>query len=428
VPRPGDQLALQIVKPAAGGRMLARHDGQVVLVAGTIPGERVQARVERVAGGVLFARTVSIDAASPDRRRDGPEASCGGNDFGHIGYARQLALKQEIVADAFARIAKRPLDLPVQVHESREDGYRMRARLHVQGRRVGFYREGTHDLCDARSSRQLLPQTTDVLEALAGALASGGIDTALTVDLAENVSADERAVLVDLDAGRREHGRWDGLLDLVDATGVAVSRGGRLLGARGESLVHDVVSVPVAGRPAVRLSRDVRAFFQGNRHLLQTLVDRVLSHIPAGPLVDLYAGCGLFGVAHAAAGRGPVEAVESDPIGAGDLRDNAAAAGDGVLVHATTVEAYLESAGPLDGKAVLVDPPRTGLSRAVCARLAASAATRLVYLSCDVATLARDARRLLDGGYTIRAVEVLDLFPSTSHVETLIVAERVSLD
>ena len=149
--RPGEILSLVIEKPAAGGRMIARHDGQIALVAGVIPGERVRARVERVAkGGVVFAQPVSLDEESPDRRAPFEDPLCGGCLYSHITYPRQLQMKRQVVSDAFARIAHITLPATIAVAASPEDGYRMRARLHVRGSRVGFYREGTHDLCGPR--------------------------------------------------------------------------------------------------------------------------------------------------------------------------------------------------------------------------------------------------------------------------------------
>src|SRR5512144_1844698 len=102
---PGDTIDLDVAKPAAGGRMIARVDGQVVLVSGAIPGERVRARVERVTKGVAYAATVAVDEPSPDRREPFVDPTCGGSIYNFIAYPRQLALKSEIVADAFARIA-----------------------------------------------------------------------------------------------------------------------------------------------------------------------------------------------------------------------------------------------------------------------------------------------------------------------------------
>src|SRR5581483_8824537 len=110
------------------------------------------------------------DEASVDRRAVDGDPECGGCLYAHVSYERQLALKRDVIADAFARIGKLTLDVPVAVVASPEDGYRMRARLHMRGGRYGFFREGTHDLCDARATGQLLPSTCDTLDRLAAAI------------------------------------------------------------------------------------------------------------------------------------------------------------------------------------------------------------------------------------------------------------------
>jgi 23S rRNA (uracil1939-C5)-methyltransferase len=422
MPAAGDLIALDIEKPAAGGRMLARLDGQIVFVSGTIPGERVTARVEFVRGGVVFARAESVDVWSPDRRADGADRICGGNDYAHIVYERQLALKRDLVEDAFSRIAKLALPADVRLHESPERGYRMRARLHVEGGQVGFYRQASHDLCDAMSSGQLHEAAAAPLAEISRALRDGKMQTARVLDLSEDVPATGRVLQIELDPEDRESGRWDRVLAIEGATGVAVVRRGRVLASRGESTVTDVLAVPGGG--ALRLTRQVGAFFQGNRYLLQTLIDRILVTIPAGPLVDLYAGCGVFGLAHAAAGRGRVDLIESDRLSFADLKDNAAPLADTATPHAIDVEQFLGASPTLDDRTVLVDPPRTGLSREAAAALAGSKTGRIVYLSCDVATLARDARKLADASFALDAVEIFDLFPMTAHVETLAVFSR----
>jgi tRNA/tmRNA/rRNA uracil-C5-methylase (TrmA/RlmC/RlmD family) len=186
--------------------------------------------------------------------------------------------------------------------------------------------------------------------------------------------------------------------------------------------VADHLAVPGGG--TLRVTRQVGAFFQGNRYLLQTLVDRILDTIPAGPLVDLYAGSGLFGLAHAAAGRGFVNLVENDRLSFADLKANAAPLAGVATAHGVEVERFLAASPGLDDQTVLLDPPRTGLSREAGAALAGSKASRIVYLSCDVATLARDARKLADGSFALDALEIFDLFPMTAHVETLAVFRR----
>jgi tRNA/tmRNA/rRNA uracil-C5-methylase (TrmA/RlmC/RlmD family) len=272
------------------------------------------------------------------------------------------------------------------------------------------------------SSGQLHDGAAIPLAGVGRALRDGKVTTARQLDLSEDIPGTGRAVQIELDPEEREPGRWDGVLAIEGVTGVAVSRRGRILASRGELTVADNLDVPGGG--TLRVTRQVGAFFQGNRYLLQTLVDRILDAIPAGPLVDLYAGSGVFGLAHAAAGRGSVNLVENDRLSFADLKANAAPLAGAATTHGVEVERFLAASPGLDDQTVLLDPPRTGLSREAGAALAGSKASRIVYLSCDVATLARDARKLADGSFALDALEIFDLFPMTAHVETLAVFRR----
>jgi len=201
----------------------------------------------------------------------------------------------------------------------------------------------------------------------------------------------------------------------------------------GESAVVTVAGTPVvtdrlavsAARdaPSVTLTRHTTAFFQANRFLLPWFVQHVVGLIGDGPVLDLYAGVGLFGLAAAAAGRGPVTLVEGDRTGGADLESNAGPYGGRVRILRRSVEAVL--GGRPDAAATcIVDPPRTGLSPDARSGLLGLSPRRIVYVSCDVATLARDARALTDGGYSLRDLTAVDLFPSTAHVESVAVFDR----
>lgn len=402
----GARLTLDIDKPAAGGRMLARHGGQVVLVAGTIPGERVVARVERVGKGVVFADVEEIATPSSDRRPAAFDWRCGGNVFSHIAYPRQLVIKSQIIQDAFIRIGRLPVPAAPDVLGSPETGYRMRARLHVQGDRVGFLREGTHELCDAALTGQLLPQTREWLGQLQTLLAQGeGRGDVTAIELAENIPGDRRAVHVEL--GSR--GGASSLESLIS----------------GDRQVTDTIAV--APNRTLTLTRDVRSFFQGNRFLLEPLAQRVARLAQAERVVDLYAGVGLFGLALAAAGAMDVTLVEGDPISSTDLARNATPFGGQVSVRRQSVESFLASRRDprrAAGAVFVVDPPRTGMTREALAGIVSHQPSRIVYVSCDVATLARDARTLVDAGWELTEVTGIDLFPNTAHVESIAVFER----
>jgi 23S rRNA (uracil1939-C5)-methyltransferase len=384
--------------------MIARLDGQVVLVAGAIPGERITARVERTGKGVLYATTVSVDEASSDRRAVAGDPECGGCLYAHVSYERQLALKSDVIADAFGRIGKLPLASPVAVAPSPEDGYRMRARLHMRGSRYGFFREGTHALCDARATRQLLPATCDTLDRLAAAIRSLGIDVR-EIELSENVDASNRAVSLDTSAP----------VDMGSVAKLAGTDG--LTGFGADALVLEKLDI---GGHTISLRRSVLAFFQGNRYLLAALVNHVVDHVPAGAsLVDLYAGAGLFALGAAAAKQATVRAVEGDRESAADLTANAAAC-DTVDARHEPVEAFLASS-PKTPDVLVVDPPRTGMSREALDGVIRLRAPNVIYVSCDVATLARDSKRLVESGYGVEQATAFDLFPNTPHVETVIV-------
>jgi 23S rRNA (uracil1939-C5)-methyltransferase len=326
-----------------------------------------------------------------------------------------------VIADAFTRIGRLALPSPVAVAGSPEEGYRMRARLHVRGSRAGFFREGTHDLCDARATRQLLPATLDALERLMAAIRSIGADTVREIELSENVDASERVV----------HLETSEPLDprLVE----------KVLSVDGLTPGPYVTDTIVIGDASLKLRRHVLAFFQGNRFLLRDLVAHVSDRVPVGaPVLDLYAGVGLFSVAAAVRRGAMTVAIEGDKAAFDDLFANSSAAG----ANLTAIRAPIEglganlakpqpawpslrraamAAGAPKLEVVIVDPPRTGMSPEALAGVLAIAPPRLIYVSCDVATLARDARKIVDAGYAIERADAFDMFPNTPHVETVIV-------
>jgi 23S rRNA (uracil1939-C5)-methyltransferase len=416
----GEVLSLDVEKPAVGGQMIARSGGRIVLVSGAIPGERVSARIERVSKNVAHARTTAVESASPDRRDGASDLGCGGCLYAHIAYSRQVRLKAEVIADAFGRIAKIDVPVAVSVAPSPDDGYRMRARLHARAFRIGFYREGTHAVCDPRGTRQLLPSTCDALDRLAAGMRSLALDRVDEIEVAENIDASQRVAYLATAAPIDERS----LAKLGNASGwTGLSCGSTAWGS------SDVVDrLDVLGR-SLTLTRHVRAFFQGNRYLLADLATHVAGLVDAdSDVIDLYAGVGLFAVAVAGGAERRVLAVEGDRVAAADLERNAALNGVAVRTLHSPVEAFTipDNDLPQNGRrqTIIVDPPRTGLSPDAAARVIQLRADRIVYVSCDIATLARDARRLVDAGYALTRIDAFDMFPNTPHVETVIVLHR----
>lgn len=422
----GQEVEVVVEKPVAGGRMLARHQGQVLFVPGTIPGERVLVRVERVERDLAFGTPVQVVEPSSDRRVPAGDPHCGGCFYAHVSYPRQLQLKSALIGDAFGRLGHLPLTEPVRVAASPEIAYRMRARFHVEGARVGFYREGSRELCEARQTGHLSEAAIASVEAAAdGARRAGG--RLSTVVVAENIPADERVLHVEFapDADRRQAA----LEQAVSAAGLAgctASGPDGGLETVGRPAVSDLLATLTRGRArAGSIERQARSFFQANRFLLPDLVTTVLDAVPPERrVVDLYAGVGLFAISLVAVGHRHVTAVEGDVASGDDLTQNAASAPGHVRVVRSSVEDFVRRRRREADATIIVDPPRTGISRAAMQAVVALAARRVVYVSCDPATMARDARRLIDGGYQLTSLEAFDLFPNTPHVEAVGVFDR----
>ena len=403
--------------------MLARHEGQVVLVSGAIPGERVTAIVDRVTRQVIWARTADVLDASPDRREPACDPACAGLAYAYIAYERQRTLKALVIADAFRRIAGITLEALPAVSASPETEYRLRARLHVRRGHAGFFREGTHDVCDAASTGQLHPDAT---AAVASTMAAVGARAAGCESLfvAENVDASARVVHLVPHPGGRLDDLAPALADVRHTTGITTSARGRLVTLAGKPTVTDSARTLDVRTSDLVVSRHAPSFFQGNRFLVGALASRVLEHARGDRVVDLYSGVGLFALGIAARGAA-VLAVEGDEMSSGDLVRNAEALdGAGLDVVRAPVEDALSETPAMRPDTIVVDPPRTGLSPAALAGVLRWNPARIVYVSCDPPTLARDAKAIVSGGWELTSIEAFDFFPNTPHVETLAVFDQ----
>ena len=423
---PGHQVELTVEKPAAGGRMIARHEGQVVLVLGAVPGERVLAQIERADRRLAFARVLEVQEPSPDRRPGFADPLCGGCVYSHIAYTRQLNLKSEIVADAFLRLGRLPLDREVNVAPSPEHAYRMRARLHVRGTQVGFYREGTHTLCSAEGTKQLHPEALASAQAVVSGLARGGARLT-SVELTENLAGDQQALFLECESGGLPaESSLTALVGQHRLSGMTAWAPGAARLAVGTPSVSDPLRALTLGRaPSGELHRRPESFFQANRYLLPGMVASVIDAVPADvEVIDLYAGVGLFSLALAAVGRAGITAVEGDPASSADLLGNASQFPGTIRVMPGSVEEFVRRRPVRRAATVIVDPPRTGMSKQAMEGVLRLGADRIIYVSCDPPTMARDARRIVDAGHRLASLHGWDLFPNTPHVETVGIYDR----
>ena len=303
----------------------------------------------------------------------------------------------------------------------------MRARLHVGPSGLGFLREGTHAVCDPAQTLQLLPETDRVVAQIGQRLIRSSDRSVLYVDVAENIDGDQRVLHVRLRHRRAPEtvAAWTADCAL---TGVAHSSrdSNAAQVVSGRPTVSDRVAALTrhAGAGDNRLQRHARSFFQGNRYLLPSLVSAVCRRVTVGPVVDLYAGVGLFAVALASHGLDAITAVEQEVSARADLEANTTDVWPQISVVGTSVEDFLVRGSDEIAGSVIVDPPRTGLSPTVVERISARGVSHLVYVSCDVATFSRDVRRFREAGYEVEEIEAFDMFPNTAHIELLATLRR----
>jgi 23S rRNA (uracil1939-C5)-methyltransferase len=417
-PRTGtDDEAVLIESVAAGGDGVGRlADGITVFVPRTAPGDRVS--LTRIRRSRHHARAAVARVVVPGPGRVEPRCAhfvrdgCGGCQWQHLSAEAQQAAKRRVVGDALRRIGGLAVEDPLLVPSPRAFGYRATITLTVrwapEGPIAGFHRDEAADPVFALERCEIARDEVDALwTALRPALAAlpRGTDVRLKLRVAP-----DGALHVVVGGGL---GAWTTPQPLAAAAAAA-------------GLAATVWWEPTAG--AVRrmagppADRGAVAFEQVNPEVAAALRSAVLEVVPpaAGRALDLYAGAAEIGLALAARGWN-VDAVEADPGAAARAGEQARRQGSGLRVVADRVERCLGGLLPAD--LVIANPPRAGLDAAVTALLADRPPARLVYVSCDPATLARDLKRL--GAEPARlALRCFDMFPQTSHVETLAVLER----
>jgi 23S rRNA (uracil1939-C5)-methyltransferase len=422
---PGDgqrpiEVELRVGKLVGGGRALAHHDGDTWLVAGALPGELARVRITGRRAGVVEAHAIEVldDHHAARTVNPCPHADrCGGCDWPFVQPDAGASLKAAAAAEAFRGHPELAARLRRAAVKPSPLGYRLRARLHWDpaSRTLGFYERRSWVTTSITSCRVISARLAEAMEALSGALQSR---------CPEPVDVEW---LEDLDGGRAVAGlrparqgptavesEWlpasEELQGLLDGCHLLSRTGRRLLGW-GEDGV--VMRLPIC------LFVPIGSFFQGNSHLARWLFERTAEMIGTRPTPtwDLHAGVGFLAAAAQHAAPRPLQLVEPFRPSARAARRNLPTARVAV---GRTSETYLDGARGLPRDAlVLVDPPRSGLTPKLRRRLSEWHPDRILMLACDPATWARDTAFLLERGYRLDQLELVDLFPSTHHVEVL---------
>ena len=434
-------MKLRIEKMVYGGAGLAHQGegedaGKAVFVPFTLPGELVEARLTRSKGGFAEAEMVQVVEASGDRVKPGCVhfGECGGCHYQHADYAAQLELKKTILRETMERAGLS--DLPeMQVHAGEPWHYRNRIRLRVAevggALRVGYLRRGSNDFLPVSMCPIAAPVLWRAAEALLklaeNADAARWLKTITEIEFF--TTSDESALQMTVFMRQARVAGFDTfcerLRDLVPelvGAGVLMLKGDgsqrraerpRAVAAWGA----EGLSYAAAGE-RYWVSRG--GFFQVNRFLVDELV-RIVAGGRQGQLAwDLYAGVGLFSRA-LKAGFDEVVAVEA---AADDLTKTFK--GDGRRAIAATTVEFLRGAVVQRERPhlVVMDPPRAGVGAEVCGLLERIGVPEMVYVSCDPVTLGRDLKAMVDFGYRISELHLVDLFPQIFHQETVVVLRR----
>lgn len=421
-------MELKIEKLIYGGDGLARLPadergrGKAVFTPFVLENEQVNVSLVEQKPGFARAQLNGILQPSPFRIAPGCRyfSHCGGCHYQHSSYEHQLQIKASILRENLRRIAKLELNSELQIHASPPWNYRNRTRLQVRMQpqfALEYNRFGSHEL----QSIEECPISSLLINRAIGALWQLGRSGTIKVNLRGIeffASADDTALLLEVyihgDSPKSTIKDFaDTLLSGVPGTvGVVIfgrteQKSAVLAAAGADSLVY------TTARASYRVSAG--AFFQVNRFLTDELVYIVSTGVSGNTALDLYAGVGLFSTVLSRAFE-RVIAVESSSQSGADLAYNSPG---NVEPKRTSVEQYLRQAGQRPDFIVL-DPPRGGLGTNLARAIADLRAPRLTYVSCDPATLARDLVPLLAAGYGVEQAHLVDLFPQTFHLETVV--------
>ncbi len=426
-------MDLTIEKLVYGGDGLARLPAdehsrrKTVFVPFVLEGEEVDAALVQQKSEFARARVRRVITPSPARVEPHcPYFSrCGGCHYQHASYEHQLRMKAAILKETLGRIAKLQLATELQVHPSPPWNYRNRTRLRVHATpfALGYHRFGSHSLLPVEECPISSPLINRAITALWQLGRTSKVPVAVgEVEFLANAEDTQLLLQLYLDeppSAAAINAFWGALREaLPEVAGLACFRAEPAAHAGGAEAFTQL------NRGATELTCrtahfDYRvsagSFFQVNRHLTDVLIGLVTDGRDGRTALDLYAGVGLFAVPLARSFE-RVVAVESSQTSHSDLRYNSP--GNVRAVHATT-ERHLQSFSDTPDL-VVVDPPRGGLGEAVAQTLGRLQAPRLTYVSCDPATLARDLRVLSAAGYTIEQAHLVDLFPQTFHLESVL--------
>ncbi|MEP7288368.1 MAG: class I SAM-dependent RNA methyltransferase [Chloroflexota bacterium] len=402
-----DEFELELTAMANGGSALGRHEGRTIFVPYAIPGEHITARITQDKGRFAYAEGITLLEGSEARVQPrcphfGP-GRCGGCQWQHIDYPAQLEFKRQVVADQIARLGGFP-DVTVHPMIPSPDPWQYRSNItfHLTGKgQLGFIATDDRHVIPIEECHIIRPELLDLFDSLD----LEGLTGLTRVRLQVGSDGAQRSIILSTHDDQPPEVESD-----MPASVNFLFEDNEPLNLIGSS--H--VDYTVKGR---KFRVTAGGFFQVNIPQAETLVDQVLSRLDlhgTESVLDLYAGVGLF-TAFLAERAALVTSIESYPPAVTDADQNLAEFDNIDLIEGGVEDVLSDLEGPFE--LAVVDPPRAGMEPEALDALAAFAPLRIVYVSCDPATFARDAKRLAVKGYRLVDVQPLDMFPQTWHIE-----------
>jgi len=442
-------VLVKIEKLVHGGKGLAHEGSMAVFVEGVLPGESARVQLGRQRKGYAEGRLRELVTPSPDRVPPPCPVygTCGGCQLQHASASAQLELKRAILLETLARVGGlTDLSVPPLTASPEAYGYRSRARLAVSVPARGvpslaYHEENSQRLVPIAACPLLAPRLNEAVAHLNRLLAGTRAMASLLSEVSLGLSVTTGELVLQYAAEHCTQRQAHAWFELV-RTGLAGLKGQVLTAGRGprhrrwmdgETTLSEQVG-------NLRLRCSDRSFVQANWKLNAALIDTITAWASegevgaggasAGPpsaqteapgrVLELYAGIGNFGLPIARAG-GLVTFVEGNPSALADARYNARVNHLGrCRFRLSSAEAFVANSDVGEYDAVVIDPPRTGLGKEVLAGLVRLKPHRILYLSCDPPTLARDLRAMHDAGYRVMRLQGFDMFPQTMHIETLV--------
>lgn len=403
-------IRLQLTGMAHGGEALGRHEGKVIFVPYALPGEEVVVEIVQDKGRYARARLLEVVQPSPDRvePRCPHFGVCGGCQWQHVAYEAQLRFKEEVLRDQLERIggiSKPPVKPSLEAHDPWF--YRNNVQFHLDEEgHLGFLIFRGWEVFPIEVCYIIHPFIDEVFRALDLAFPQ-----LKRLSIRVGTRTGQKLLILEMEEDLIPALEVDEPLSCVEFLS-----DGTLLTLVGDSHILEEV-----GRRRFRIS--AASFFQVNTEQLERLIEVVRGYLaPQGheTLLDAYCGVGTFGLSLAGE-VGQVIGIEESDSALADARSNAQGE-ENVEFIGGQVEDILPELAKVD--LAILDPPRQGCAREAIIRLVRLAPAKIVYISCDPATLARDTKRLREGGYHLVEVQPVDIFPQTYHIEAVALLER----